>query len=78
MSWVITGTRPGGNQVVTRRSTLMNVITSPAPTRMRPAASSTFQPGEHDLAGRRHRTRDDQAARPEAVEEQPDRHLQAA
>ena len=37
---VISGTRRGGNQAVTSRSTLTNVIASPIPTSTRPSTAS--------------------------------------
>ncbi len=41
VSWVMIGTRRGANQVLTRRSTQMNVIASPIPTNSR---ASNAQP----------------------------------
>jgi hypothetical protein len=40
VSWVINGTRRGGNQAVTTDSTLMNVSASPAPTSTRAVTAS--------------------------------------
>jgi len=44
VSWVTSGARPAGNHSETSRSTLMNVIASPAPTSTRAASPAGTLP----------------------------------
>ena len=59
MSWVISGIRRGANQVFTSRSTQMNVIASPMPTKSRATSASRVGLGEReaDLRQRQQRLR---------------------
>jgi hypothetical protein len=42
VSWVMSGTRSGANHVITRRSTLMKTMASPAPTRSRAPSATGY------------------------------------
>ena len=80
VSCVISGARWGGNHSATSRSTLMNVIASPAPTSTRPEhrEPDRVRGRQDELPDRHHeRADDDQPPRADAVEHDADRDLQA-
>ena len=78
VSWVTSGIRRAGNQVATSRSTQMNVIASPMPTKTRATSAAAYAVGEREAAlgeGQQDHPAEQHAARAEPVDQQADRDL---